>query len=94
MLCAHRVIAHRRAFKEINRGLRGRSRSVDYLNLVQAPEIELARVFTEAERISLGEFILAETPRRASLDKFRDVLNGAQLAEIEALENETSGADP
>lgn len=86
LLCAHRVLAHRKAFEAALPGMGGALRGVRYEDLVADPEAEFARVFTPGERAILGPFTLTETPNAASLTKYRDVLDDAQVAEIAALE--------
>lgn len=86
ILCARRVIAHRRAFEAARAALGDAVRAVDYEALVRDPEAELARVFTAAERARLGAFERLERPDPASLTKYRDVLSEGEVAEIAALE--------
>lgn len=88
LLCAHRVIAHRRAFDNAKGRMGHALRSVDYEALVMDPLAEFTRVFDPSELAALGEFELLETPRPSSLTKFHDVLSEAQVADIQALENE------
>jgi hypothetical protein len=86
LLCAHRVIAHRMAYEAAV--IEGRSdlRSVNYESLVKDPLAEFARVFTKSELEEFGDFTLLEKPNSSSLNKYRDVLDDRQVAEIAALE--------
>lgn len=95
LLCAHRVIAHRRAYEDRIAEGGGDLRGIDYEALVEDPLTAFSRVFTSDEINSLGEFTLSETPQKTSLVKFRDTLSKEQVAEIADLENRvriTSGA--
>lgn len=91
LLCAHRVIGHKRRAIELSRRLPGVVRVVDYPGLVRDPTAELARVFAADERARLGAFELREKPSPASLDKYRSVLEPEQVDEILALERTLLG---
>lgn len=86
LLCAHRVIAHRRAFEGLVGDMNGALRGVNYEALISDPLAEFSRVFTADEIATLGHFTLVEKPNPVSLHKYRDVLSEEQVAEIEALE--------
>lgn len=90
MLCAKRVMAHNRKFRELKRTHPDSVRAVAYENLVRDPEGEFRRLFREDELASIGGFTLKETPRAASLTKYKDVLTDGQVAEI--MEFEASAA--
>ena len=89
LLCAKRVIQHKKTFSDLMKRLPRQARIVDYQALVVAPETELARIFSEEERELLGKFELRETPQKDILMKYRDVLTDVQVKEIENLENES-----
>lgn len=88
LLCAHRVMAHRKAYETAVAQGGADLRSVDYEALVDDPLAEFTRVFRKSELERLGDFTLLETPNRESLAKYRDVLDDRQVAEIEALERD------
>lgn len=88
LLCAHRVIAHQKAFESAVTQGGADLRSIDYEALVDDPLSEFSRVFDESELQKLGNFTLCERPNRQSLTKYRDVLNDRQVAEIEAFAND------
>lgn len=88
-LCAQRVMAHRRAFLAALGPVQGALRAVDYEALVRHPAQTLQSLFRPAELAALGPFHLAEQSRPEALDKYRDVLDAGQVADIEALERRT-----
>ena len=88
LLCAHRAIAHRRAYETAVAQRGADLRSLDYEALVDDPLAEFSRVFKESELDRLGDFTLLERPNRELLTKYRDVLDDRQVAEIEALERD------
>lgn len=88
LLCAHRVLAHRRAYERLVSGAGGALRGIEYQSLVNDPLAELSRVFTTEELSALGTFTLVETPRKDSLSKYRDVLSDGQVAEIQEMERQ------
>jgi hypothetical protein len=91
LLCARRVIAHRKAFADRAKRLPGRMRAIDYQALVTSPEAELRRVFTAAELETLGTFSLCETPQKEPLEKFRENLSTKQIDNILDLEARALG---
>lgn len=94
MLCARRVIAHHRKFADLQQQYPEQVRKIAYEALVHDPAAELDRVFTDAEKQALGDFNEVEKPNPKSLSKFNDVLDEAQVTEINALEAaELSGID-
>jgi hypothetical protein len=86
LLCAHRVIAHRRAYEATVARGGADLRSIDFEALVDDPLAEFSRVFTRPELDRLGDFTLTETPDKATLTKYRDVLDARQVDEIESLD--------
>ncbi len=86
LLCAHRVIAHRKAYERAVADGAADLRRVDYEALLDDPLAEFSRAFTASELGALGDFTLIERPTKDSLTKYRDVLNDRQVAEIRALE--------
>ena len=94
LLCAHRVIAHRKAYEAQVAEMGGALRAIQYEALVQAPLEEFSRVFTPEELADLGQFTLVETPKKESLSKYQDVLSEAEVAEIMELDAASGGAVP
>lgn len=88
LLCARRVIAHRRAFNALVDEMDGALRAINYEELVNDPFGEFSRVFTEDELAALGSFSVVEEPRSVSLTKFKDVLSEEQVEEIKELERQ------
>ncbi|MEM8791457.1 MAG: hypothetical protein AAGE80_07555 [Pseudomonadota bacterium] len=86
LLCARRVIAHRRAYEAAYDMIPDRMRRIFYEDLVSDPNGTLTSVFSDEEQKLLGNFELVETPKQQSLSKFLDVLDAKQIAEIEELE--------
>lgn len=91
LLCAHRVIAHRKAYESAAKRADTDLRSVDYVALVDDPLAEFSQAFSPRELERLGEFTLVEKPKKESLTKFHDVLDDRQVAEIQALERDLCG---
>lgn len=83
-LCALRAIAHRnRAYVMKNRGMS--IRFINYESLVKDQIKEFKSIFSEKEIDKLGNFNVAELGKTSSLQKFRDVLNEEEIAEIQNL---------
>lgn len=85
LLCAHRVIAHQKAYEGSVAMMNGALRSIDYVSLVNNPLEEFSRVFSAKEITRLGKFSLVEQPSPQSLSKYKDVLSEKEVAEINAL---------
>jgi hypothetical protein len=86
LLCAHRVIAHRKVFLSGIASLQERLHEVDYEALVASPLAEFERIFTPHQRNLLGAYTQREEPHPESLEKYKDNLTDAQVEEINALE--------
>lgn len=86
LLCAHRVIAHRKAYEKSLGPMKGAVRAVRYESLVCDPYAEFSRVFSADEMSLLGTFSLVEKPDPASLAKFGKVLTKNQVSDILELE--------
>ncbi|NNF25331.1 MAG: hypothetical protein HKN63_11080 [Rhodobacteraceae bacterium] len=84
LLCAHRVVAHKKQFERQSLKLNGALRSINYEALVTDQSAELSRVFSSDEIELLGEFSIIEKPRRDSLSKYLDVLSENEIEEISA----------
>jgi hypothetical protein len=93
LLCALRVMAHHRQMAALA-AADPRCRILSYEALVRDQEDAFATVFDARERAALGSFRVVEPGNPASLEKFREVLSPAQIAEIEALESGMAGASP
>ncbi|MEL6317156.1 MAG: hypothetical protein AAFR16_05905, partial [Pseudomonadota bacterium] len=86
LLCARRVVAHHRAFRDRRARLGAAMRAVPYEAMVADPGAAFEAAFTSEELRALGPFRIVEPPRAEGLSKYRDVLSDAQVDEIRALE--------
>lgn len=93
LLCALRVLAHNRRMAELA-AADPRCRTISYEALVRDQEAAFEAVFDARERAALGPFRVVEPGNPASLEKFREVLSPAQIAEIAALEAEVADLPP
>lgn len=85
LLCALRVLAHNREMARLTAS-DPRCRTIAYEDLVSDQRAAFEAVFDARERATLGDFEVVEQANPASLDKYREVLSPAQVAEIAALE--------
>jgi hypothetical protein len=93
LLCARRVIAHkRRAAMEAARDPEG-FRQIDFVALVRSPHATLSGTFRDQELAQLGGYRQLVAPDPGVLGKFADVLTSSQVDEIVSLESREL-ADP
>jgi hypothetical protein len=88
ILCAKRFAAHEREFAKLKLKYPGRVRGVEYEMLVHDPAETLNATFVPEEQAALGEFVLNESPQSASLSKYKTVLSGQQIDEVEEVGRE------
>lgn len=85
-ICWHRVRAHKEAALRARARHGDRVRFVDYQALVRDRVAALSAVFSPEEMARFGHHQLATPSTDYSLEKYRDVLDADQIAEIETLE--------